>query len=120
MVRNLLFFGAVLLLAACGPQGSGPASGGDQSAAPKHGGTLNLRENADPFNWDISQSTSAPNLVHVMLAYDRLLDWKTGPDVAYNSNELEPGLAERWEASPDAKSFTFHLRRGAKFANSRP
>jgi len=33
---------------------------------------------------------------------------------------LEPELAERWEVSPDARSFTFHLRKGVKFANVPP
>jgi len=33
---------------------------------------------------------------------------------------LRPELAERWEVSPDAKVFTFHLRNGVKFANVPP
>jgi len=28
-----------------------------------------------------------------------------------------PGLAERWEVSPDARTYTFHLRRGVKFSD---
>ncbi len=30
-----------------------------------------------------------------------------------------PGLAERWEASSDLRTFTFHLRRGARWSNGR-
>lgn len=31
---------------------------------------------------------------------------------------IAPGLATSWEASPDARTFTFHLRQGVKFQNS--
>jgi len=31
-----------------------------------------------------------------------------------------PGLAESWELAPDAKTFTFHLRKGLVFANGDP
>ncbi len=33
--------------------------------------------------------------------------------------KLEPGLAIAWEASPDAKTFTFHMRRDARFSSGR-
>jgi ABC-type transport system substrate-binding protein len=33
--------------------------------------------------------------------------------------ELEPDLATSWEAAPDAKTFTFHLRHDARFSNGR-
>jgi ABC-type transport system substrate-binding protein len=33
--------------------------------------------------------------------------------------ELEPGLALSWEISTDATTFTFHLRRDARFSNGR-
>ena len=33
--------------------------------------------------------------------------------------ELEPDLATRWESAPDAMSFTFHLRRDARFSTGR-
>ena len=29
----------------------------------------------------------------------------------------QPGVAERWELSPDARTYTFHLRNNAKWSN---
>ena len=34
--------------------------------------------------------------------------------------ELEPSVAESWEASPDAKVWTFRIRKGVQFHNGRP
>ena len=34
--------------------------------------------------------------------------------------ELEPDLAVRWESSPDARTFSFHLRADARFSNGQP
>ena len=42
--------------------------------------------------------------------------------VRVNPKDLSiiPGLAEKWEISPDEKTITFHLRRGVKFQNAGP
>lgn len=37
------------------------------------------------------------------------------PPGSADPKALEPDLAERWEASPDSKTWTFHLRRGVQF-----
>jgi oligopeptide transport system substrate-binding protein len=34
--------------------------------------------------------------------------------------DLVPDLAQSWEAAPDARTFTFHLRHDASFTNGRP
>src|SRR5439155_11835059 len=31
--------------------------------------------------------------------------------------KIEPALAEKWDVSPDASVYTFHLRKDAKFSN---
>jgi oligopeptide transport system substrate-binding protein len=33
---------------------------------------------------------------------------------------VRPGIAERWDVTPDGKTFTFHLRDNARFHNGRP
>jgi len=87
---------------------------------PKSGGTLNIRSTLDPFNFDIHLQRTIPNIWGAATAYNSLLSWKLGPGVDYNDMVLQPGLAERWEVSPDAKNFTFHLRKGVKFADLPP
>jgi peptide/nickel transport system substrate-binding protein len=46
------------------------------------------------------------------LAFNALT--QIGPDM-----KVRPDLAERWEASPDLKTWTFHLRKGVKFHHGR-
>lgn len=36
------------------------------------------------------------------------------------TNEPLPAVAERWESTPDAKTWTFHLRRNARWSNAEP
>ena len=37
-----------------------------------------------------------------------------------SDGNVKPLLADRWEVSPDLKTYTFHLRRDAKFQNGEP
>src|SRR6476659_4457447 len=41
--------------------------------------------------------------------FNRLVEFELG------TTNIVPGLAEKWEASADGLSYTFHLRKGVKF-----
>jgi peptide/nickel transport system substrate-binding protein len=73
------------------------------------GKTLVIGIAADPTGLDpeaVENNTSG----FIMAAiYDSLVRYKTG------STEVEPGVAERWEVTPDGLQYTFHLRPGLKF-----
>ena len=89
------------------------------TGGPRQGGTLVSRFSQDFWNFDMSDAgQSQPNGYGIRLAYNSLLRLKTGPEVKYYEYVVEPSLAEAWEVSPDARTFTFHLRKGLKFAPS--
>ncbi len=79
------------------------------AAKQKMGGVLKfgmqVQEMADPATYSWTQkSVVARHIVEYLV--------ETGPD-----NITRPGLAERWEASDDLKTWTFHLRKGVKWSN---
>lgn len=102
-------------------QPSQPAQPGEQIGEPKHGGVLNVTVTTDPYDWDPSYGgKSNPNGGGIDLSYNSLLSYKMGPDVGYHEAIVIPKLADRWDVSPDAKTFTFHLSSGIRFANLPP
>ena len=104
---------------ACGP--AQQALPRQTDGEPKTGGTLRTRVTNDPFDWDMSYvGRSVPNSEGLTFAYDSLLGYKQGPGVAYDELILRGELADRWEVSPDARSFTFRLKKGVRFAGLPP
>ena len=47
--------------------------------------------------------------------YDPILRWPINP-----KDEIQPGLAERWEWSVDGKELTIYLRKGLKWSDGEP
>lgn len=124
--RRLLYAtgaGSALLLAGCGKtKGSGPTSQSNAGVAgkPKSGGKLTMPVTTDPYDFDMSyQGKSTSNDIAIAMTYNSLLGFKAGPAVPQDQIILQPELAERWE-SPDAQTYTFHLRKGVKFADLPP
>jgi peptide/nickel transport system substrate-binding protein len=80
--------------------------------APKRGGTLVVGRNAetpglDPHKLNVlPRSRVTQNMYSYLVGVDK--DMRPIPD-----------LAERWEISPDGKTYTFFLRKGVKFHNGR-
>jgi peptide/nickel transport system substrate-binding protein len=83
-------------------------------AAARGDTTLVVGMAADPSGLDpeaIANNTSG--FVEATL-YDSLLRYKQG------TTEVAPGVAEKWEVSPDGLTYTFHIRPGVTFADGTP
>ncbi len=91
------------------------ASGAAAQEKPRYGGVLNWYVYADPGRLDIH--TESPLSVQQAVAgiYSGLLHYD--PD---DPTKITGDLAERWNASPDARTYTFHLRKGVKWHDGQP
>lgn len=98
---------AGVFLTSCGGAARDPQAAGP----PKPGGTLSLGIALDPACVDPQQVALNAGLNVGRQLTDSLTDQdpKTGA--------ITPWLATSWEVSPDARSFTFHLRDGATFSD---
>jgi peptide/nickel transport system substrate-binding protein len=124
------------VLAACGgapaaPAGneatSGPAAGGSATAAPVapaataapaaaagSGNTLTYALGFDLDDTMDPQVTNFDSTIRVTLNICEPLVWEPEP------GKFVPGLAESWEISDDAKTYTFKLKQGGKFHDGTP
>lgn len=117
MRYEFLLIAGVLLTACAGPQAAPAAVGGDQ---PRYGGRLTLSYAPDMANYDPSIAIRSESTHFSPIAYESLLGYKSGPGMEYMDTALEPRLAERWEVSSDARTYTFHLRKEVKFGDLPP
>ncbi len=80
----------------------------------KPGGALTYSTISGPktFNLAISTETSSTEILNYVFEGLVETSWLTA--------EVEPALAERWEASEDGLVWTFHLRRGVQWADGAP
>jgi peptide/nickel transport system substrate-binding protein len=101
----LLAVAFALLASAC----AGSSSSGDQGDAAKGEITAVFSNIAETPTLDPAVAFSSDGLEFVRNVYEGLLEYKPA------SVELQPGLAESWQVSPDQKTFTFKLRQGVKF-----
>jgi peptide/nickel transport system substrate-binding protein len=83
------------------------------SSQPVMGGTLIIGVDQEPPTMDPHASPSAITFY---------ITASTGESLLYldENRELRPWLAESWDVSEDAKSFTFILRKDAKFQDDTP
>ena len=96
---------------------------GDAMGKPKTGGTLRIRNTTDMTDWNMRINGQNSNNVNgIRLAYDSLLQQVVTPypNINYFDKTVAPELAERWNVSADAKTFTFYLKKGVKYANIAP
>jgi ABC-type transport system substrate-binding protein len=90
-MRPLLGLAATLAIVGCGSSG-----------APSRHEIIDSRDNYDPRSLDPALSTDVPTGRAVGYVFDGLTRFDPNAKV-------EPGLAERWDISPDGLTYTFHL-----------
>ena len=118
---KLLLAASCLALGTLACSSAQPPAQTTPSDQPKQGGTFHVSVTDDPFDYDMSLTGSSnTNPYIIKLSYNSLMRKKVGPDIGYGQSVIEPALVESWEVSPDAKSYTFHLRKDLKFANIPP
>jgi dipeptide transport system substrate-binding protein len=72
--------------------------------------TLVYCSEGSPAGFDPAQYTTGTDFTaNTFTVFNRLVEFERG------GTNVEPGLAEKWDVSPDGKTYTFHLRRGVKF-----
>lgn len=126
----------MLLLTACsgskpapGSGGSGSGSGGTsgssgpaaQTSGPKKGGTLVMGIESETDVLDPHREGGWITFRVTRQIFEPLVT----EDLSKPASEvplppLKPALAERWEVSPDGKTYTFYLRKGVKFHDGEP
>ncbi len=112
---------AVSTPAPSAPAPSAPTPSAPAPSAPKSGGTFNVPVTADPNDFDMSYTGSSnTNGSFNRYGYSSVLRLQTGPEIGYGQQVVAANLADKWEVSPDAKSFTLILRDGLKFHDVPP
>jgi peptide/nickel transport system substrate-binding protein len=104
MIRLIALIAATLL-AACG-SGKPDAAGGDVTILYARG---DQTDSLDPPSTEWGGSAKIMvNLFECLVSFSD------------DGIELVPRLAEKWDVSPDGKTWTFHLRKGVKFHDGTP
>src|SRR5436305_1894768 len=108
MIRKV----AALLIALAVLYGCGKSRNTEKLPSPRSADTLVYSDIDEPKRLDpVFIKDLYEGRISGMI-HDGLVNFGKGADV-------EPGLAAKWEVSPDGKTYTFHLRE-AKFANGQP
>ncbi|MEP6493184.1 MAG: ABC transporter substrate-binding protein [bacterium] len=100
--RPLLVLINALAIAGCGSTGT-----------PSRHELIDSRDQYDPRSLDPALSTDVPTGRAVGYLFDGLTRFDP-------SAKVEPALAERWDATPDGLTYTFHLRHGVTFHDGSP
>lgn len=132
-MRNWRWFSTIavlaLILAACGPSGASPSTGGGASeppasatpaaseptSGPVQGGTLVFAGARLAASLDPALTSDGESFRILQQIYEPLVDLAPG-----STNELVGVLAETWEGDAADTEYVFHLREGVKFHDGTP
>jgi oligopeptide transport system substrate-binding protein len=104
---------SLLALAGCGRKENSGDGGGTKSAGSAPPKILHFGNAAEPQDLDPQTVTGVPEHRLHFTFFEGLVT----EDPQLN---VKPGVAERWEISPDGLVYTFHLRANAKWSNGEP
>src|ERR1700681_4179226 len=82
------------------------------TTAPLSAKTLAFRSGGSPENFYPAVNTPGTSFDANSQIYSRIVEFERG------GTTVVPGLAERWDISPDGKVYTFFLRKGVKWHRS--
>ena len=99
----------VVLTIACGS----PTGGSNSNGTPKQGGTLVIGNTEEPDYLN-------PVLYTLATSYDVVSAIDDPLATIDNTGTLVPKLATSWTVSPDALTYTFHLRQGVTWQDGQP
>ncbi|MCX7971223.1 MAG: peptide ABC transporter substrate-binding protein, partial [Negativicutes bacterium] len=85
--------------------------GGDKNTASRDTIMVDLGEDAPTLDPTMSEDTQSARVAYDLFEGLVSFDQKLDPI---------PGLAERWDISPDKRTYTFYLRPGIKFSDDTP
>lgn len=117
--RTLLSVPLLLAIAACGPSSTGTGTGGTPAPSIAADGAaaadaaILRRGTAEIDSLDPAQAILMESAAVLRDVYEGLV--RIGPDL-----QPAPAAAERWEISPDGRTYTFHLRPQARWSNGEP
>ena len=123
-LKFLLLVAALVFAFAAVAAGCGGDGGGDdgeatqtepgQEGEAEGGGTLVFGTAADPVVLDGALVSDGESLRAIDQMFEGLVTLEPG------GTEIQPGLAESWEANDDGTSWTFQLREGVTFHDGEP
>lgn len=105
--------GPVLLLAGPFLMGLAGVSVSAHAQAERCVRVLGYEWSGEKQSMDPADMQSGDDAYHIFPTYNRLVD-------VDDNFQPVPELAERWEASADGRTWTFHLRHGVKFHSGKP
>ena len=107
------YLAALFLVLACSNERPLPPTTSVDESTPQEGGTVVRRLQSDVSTLNPILSTSG---------YDRFVAFFLfTPMVHFDVNlQVIPGLAEKWDITPDGKLYTFHLNPSATFSDGSP
>ncbi|MBW3566273.1 MAG: hypothetical protein KY459_16320 [Acidobacteria bacterium] len=114
MSRHLRIFPAIaglLVLLQCAEPVTEQTA--QQTTFPIEGGTLNRRLSSEIATLNFVRSTTLNEKYVISCLQDALVEWN-------DKLEIQPGLARKWEISPDGRAITFHLDPRATWSDGKP